>query len=60
MSDHNSHFRKLSEWHRKFAQVAPNQQEREARLRFADYLQRRADELEEESSAISNEPKPSR
>ena len=49
------HLRQLAEWHRKWAEVAPNDGEREARLKFADYLDRRAEELElSNATKISN------
>ncbi|MGE5268315.1 MAG: hypothetical protein ACM3JG_01440 [Thiohalocapsa sp.] len=40
------HLRDLAAWYRAFAEVGRSD-ERENRLRFAEYLERRADELEQ-------------
>ncbi len=43
--------RRLAEWYRAFAALAGNAIERQRRLAHADYLDRKADELEKRSAA---------
>ena len=46
MGSQFAHLRDLADWHRKFAELAGSDHERQSRLRFAEYLDRRAAELE--------------
>jgi hypothetical protein len=43
--------RKLAEWYRAFAELTGSAVERQRRLAHADYLERRAEELEKRSAA---------
>jgi hypothetical protein len=47
--------RKLAEWYRAFAEVAGSAEARLDRLKFADYLERRAAELDKHA-ANDNDP----
>jgi hypothetical protein len=42
--------RRLAEWYRAFAELAGNAAERRARLNMAEYLERRARELEKRAA----------
>jgi hypothetical protein len=46
--------RRLAEWYRAFAELAGNAAERGARTKMAEYLERRAEELERRAAA--NDP----
>jgi hypothetical protein len=49
--------RRLAEWYRAFAELAGNADERRARLDMAEYLERRAAELEKRSAANDRQKK---
>ena len=50
--------RKLAEWYRAFAELTGSAVERQRRLAHAEYLARRAEELEKRSAANDPEQQP--